>query len=288
MIHQILLDFFQFHWSKQQAVKIPDAADKSENSGGGSSLGYVIIRETGKITNGQERENMAKIKVFHGSDHIIQTPQYLGGKEDNDYGNEFYTTEYEERARSWAALNGNPAKSVVNVYELDLEGLSVLDLGRCGVLAWIAEVAAHRGTNQEAAAIVGEQIVKMYKMDTSGYDVIQGYRADDSYTQVIEAFLTNQINTEEVKRLFYKGSLGNQIFLKSEKAFRQIRWLDSYETGVEESYKELDIHARREVNRFMQGRMRAILLEGYQVSGITARYAAGRKLTYHEEGDYYE
>lgn len=54
----------------------------------------------GEITNGQEWESMARIKVFHENDHIIQTPQYLGGKEDNDYGNGFYTTEYEERARS--------------------------------------------------------------------------------------------------------------------------------------------------------------------------------------------
>jgi len=54
------------------------------------------------------------ITVFHGSDHIIKEPRYLGGKKDNDYGNGFYTTEYEERARSWATLNGDPEKSVVN------------------------------------------------------------------------------------------------------------------------------------------------------------------------------
>lgn len=231
---------------------------------------------------------MDKIKVFHGSDHIIRNPRYLGGKEDNDYGNGFYTTEYEERARSWAALNGNPEKSVVNIYELNLEGLRILDLSRCGVLAWIAEVVAHRGTNQEAASIVGEKLVEVYKIDTEGYDIIKGYRADDSYTQVIEAFLTNQIHIEEVKKLFYKGSLGNQIFLKSEKAFQQICWCGSYETEIEESYKSDDLSARREVNRFMQGRMRAILLDGYMVPGITARYAVGKKLIYHEEGDYYE
>lgn len=231
---------------------------------------------------------MEKIKVFHGSDHIIQKPRYLGGKEDNDYGNGFYTTEYEDRARSWAALNGNPEKSVVNVYELNLKGLHVLDLSRCGVLAWIAEVVAHRGTNQEAASIVGEKLVEMYQIDTRGYDIIKGYRADDSYTQVIEAFLTNQIHVEEVKKLFYKGSLGNQVFIKSEKAFDQLQWCGSYETEMDERYKENDISARREVNRFMQGRMRAILLDGYVVPGITARYAIGRKLVYHEEGDYYE
>lgn len=51
-------------------------------------------------------ENMRIVNVFHGSDHIIRKPKYLGGKDDNDYGNGFYTTEYEKRAKSWAALNG--------------------------------------------------------------------------------------------------------------------------------------------------------------------------------------
>ena len=36
------------------------------------------------------------IRVYHGSDHIIKNPQYLGGKSDNDYGNGFYTTEFED------------------------------------------------------------------------------------------------------------------------------------------------------------------------------------------------
>lgn len=228
------------------------------------------------------------ILVYHGSDHIIQAPVYLGGKDDNDYGNGFYTTEYEERAKSWAALNGDPVHSIVNKYELDISGLNVLDLADFGVLAWIAEVVSHRGTSQEAAEILGKKLVEMYKVDTSLYDIIKGYRADDSYTQVIEAFLLNQINIAEVERLFYKGSLGNQIFLKSEKAFSQIKWIGSYETESEEKYVDNDLRARREVNKFMQGRMRAILTDGFIVPGITARYAVQSKLIYHRENDYYE
>ena len=231
---------------------------------------------------------MKIIKVFHGSNHVIKTPQYQGGKEDNDYGNGFYTTEYEERAKSWAALNGTPDKAIVNIYELNLEGLKVLDLSEYGVLSWIAEVVSNRGTNQETSAIVGERLVQMYKIDSDDYDIIKGYRADDSYTQVIEAFLTNQIHVTEVERLFYKGSLGNQIFLKSKKSFEQIKWKDFYKTDLEKTYKEEDVRARRKVNKFMQGRMRAILLEGYAVTGITARYAIGKKLIYHKEGNYYE
>ena len=88
---------------------------------------------------------MEKIKVFHGSDHIIKKPVYHGGKEDNDYGNGFYTTEYEDRARSWAALNGNPKSSIVNIFDLNLQGIQILDLNECGVLAWIAEVICCAG-----------------------------------------------------------------------------------------------------------------------------------------------
>ncbi len=228
------------------------------------------------------------MKVFHGSDHIVKTPVYLGGKSDNDYGNGFYVTEDESSARSWAALNGNPKHSIVNRYELCIEGLKIMNLNDHGILAWIAEVAANRGINHEAAGIAAEKLAERYKEDTSQCDLIAGYRADDSYTQVIEAFLMNQINTLEVKRLFYKGSLGNQIFIKSAKAFEQISWIDSYEVLPESEYQNADLQARREVGRFLSKRMRAVLLEGYQVTGVTAQYALrGKKLIYQKEGDFY-
>lgn len=226
------------------------------------------------------------LKVFHGSDHMIQHPVYLGGKQDNDYGNGFYTTEYEDRARSWAGLNGTPEKSIVNTYELDTDHLTILDLNDLGVLAWIAEVVANRGISEENAAIIGERIVEQYKPDTSSADIIRGYRADDSYTQVIEAFLLNQINLYEVERLFYKGSLGNQIFLKSQRAFNQIRWIDSYSVTLTQEDKDNDLFARREVSKFLSERIKAILIDGFEVPGITARYAIQNQLVYQGNGGY--
>ena len=125
------------------------------------------------------------------------------------------------------------------------------------------------------------------KPDTTQADIIKGYRADDSHTQVIEAFLLNQINLYEVKRLFYKGSLGNQIFLKSEKAFEEIRWIESYTaTLTKKKIKENDMYARREVGKFLGERMKAILLDGFQVPGITARYAIQNRLRYQGDGIY--
>ena len=174
--------------------------------------------------------------VYHGSDHILKEPIYQGGKTDNDYGNGFYTTEYKDRAKSWAVLNGDPEYSFVNRYILNTSGLKIMDLNDYG--------------------ITGSRIVEMYRISTADFDIIKGYRADDSYTQVIEAFLLNQINIEEIKKLFYKGSLGNQIFLKSQKAFKQIEWKDAW--------------------------------HGFEVPGITVRTAMGKFLLYHQEGDFYE
>ena len=227
-------------------------------------------------------------KVYHGSDHILKIPAFGGGKADNDYGNGFYTTEYEDRARSWAALNGNPDCCIVNEYELDMDHLKVLDLSHEGVLAWIAEVVANRGMKQEAANMVGERLVERYRVNSDYADIIVGYRADDSYTQVIEAFLLNQLNISEVERLFYKGSLGNQIFLKSEKAFEHIRWKNAYKVKQSEVDISYDLIARREVNRFLNERLKAILLNGYEVSGITAQYSIKNQLAYYAEEDYYE
>lgn len=231
---------------------------------------------------------MGMIEVFHGTDHTLKKPVYLGGKADNDYGNGFYVTEYADRARSWAALNGNPDKAIVNVYELNIDNLRVLDLNGCGVLSWIAEVVKNRGTEQENAQFIGDKLVELYCQDTSDVDIIKGYRADDSYTQVIEAFLLNQINVAEVERLFYKGKLGNQIFLKSPKAFENIRWKDAYHVSLEQRDIDTDFYARKEVNYFLSGRTKSILLEGYEVPGITARYAVQNRLIYHREGGYYE
>ncbi len=43
-----------------------------------------------------------KKTLYHGSDHIISTPQFHGGKPHNDYGYGFYCTESCEMAKEWA------------------------------------------------------------------------------------------------------------------------------------------------------------------------------------------
>ena len=47
-------------------------------------------------------DNMSKLYIYHGSDHIVGLPKFGSGKSYNDYGLGFYCTETIELAKEWA------------------------------------------------------------------------------------------------------------------------------------------------------------------------------------------
>lgn len=222
--------------------------------------------------------------LFHGSDEIIKIPRYGVGKADNDYGSGFYTTEDRESAREWAIINGQVGRGICNQYELDFEGLNVLYLDDYGTLVWIAEIISNRGTDNTLNAEIGELLVGKYKIDTSKADIIVGYRADDSYIKVVDAFLEGKLTIEEVDRMFRKGQLGLQVFIKSPKAFDCIKFKSFENVKAEQGYGEYDRIARREVSSFLKTRDRAIQIEGLNVSskGLTVKDAINGYLEYQD------
>lgn len=232
--------------------------------------------------------------LYHGSDKIIEKPRFGYGKEDNDYGSGFYTTKDKERANEWALANGTN-RAICNHYELDLTDLCVLNLDEFGTLSWIAEVANHRGAKNSITVEISNRLVEKYKVDTSKADVIIGYRADDSYIDVVEAFLKNELSIDEVDRLFRKGNLGEQVFIKSPKAFETIKFIgyDEVKPSFGDSHSEAfmsnsEIKARQEVNKFLNNRRNEIALNGYEPTGITARIAINSKFNYNKEFKIYE
>ena len=226
------------------------------------------------------------IDLYHGSDHIVELPAFGIGKSDNDYGSGFYTTRIINRASEWALLYG-VKEARVSHYQIDISDLNVLELDSFGPMAWIAEVIANRGVSSAIAREFSVEFVNRYKVNTSNADLIVGYRADDSYGDVIEAFMSGEITVEEVQRLFYKGELGEQYFIKSKKAFACIKYIDAFtpepskETGVDIST------ARKEVLHFLQQR-RLQIAKRYQVPEITVIDAITNTYLYNRELGYYE
>ena len=65
-------------------------------------------------------------KIYHGSDHIIERPQYGVGKKNNDYGLGFYCTGELDMAKEWAV--DFERDGYANCYEIDCSTLKILDL----------------------------------------------------------------------------------------------------------------------------------------------------------------
>jgi hypothetical protein len=79
-----------------------------------------------------------------------------------------------------------------------------------------------------------------YLIDVDAFDVIIGYRADDSYFRFPEAFVRSEITLESLNKIFRAGNLGKQYVLVSERAFKLIHFLDyeeAFETSREDYYK---------------------------------------------------
>ena len=69
----------------------------------------------------------------------------------------------------------------------------------------------------------------------NAYDLITGYRADDSYFDYAEAFLNNAITVEQLSRAMQLGKLGEQIVIKSKFAFSKIRF-EGFEAAEKDMY----------------------------------------------------
>lgn len=185
---------------------------------------------------------MSIIKLLHGSDHIIKAPQLGLGREHNDYGRGFYCTEILEMAKEWACKNN--VDGFVNEYSFNTNGLKVVNLfdGNYTILNWIGLLLKNRVfTLQDEIAIDARNyVVEHFALDLSGYDVVIGYRADDSYFSYAESFVSNTLPLRSLNLALHLGKLGMQTVLISEKAFKQIEFINSEPVAKEEYYTKFD------------------------------------------------
>lgn len=190
-------------------------------------------------------------QLFHGSPSIIEKPQFGYGKVYNDYGLGFYCTDSLEMAKEWGvAQNRN---GYANRYELDCEGLKILDLNgpSFNILHWLAVLLENREFDVPSglALEAKEYILNTFRVDYQSQDAIIGYRADDSYFSFAQDFINGTISYRQLNNAMHLGKLGQQFVLKSKQAFDRIQFL-GYEVAEHDKWyaKKMlrDRSARRE------------------------------------------
>lgn len=189
--------------------------------------------------------------LYHGSNVIVANPEYGKGARNNDYGKGFYCTEQIELAREWACAK--QVNGYVNKYEMDMDNLQILNLNgsEYNILNWLALLADNRTywQNGSVAEEAKKYIREHFLPDIAGYDVIIGYRADDSYFSFAQDFVAGAISLQKLSEAMRLGRLGEQIVLKSRQAFEQIQFLGSETVDAEIYYmkkKERERLARKE------------------------------------------
>jgi hypothetical protein len=159
--------------------------------------------------------------IYHGSERVIEVPTFGEGKQHNDFGVGLYCTGDSELAKEWAVSSLRGGFS--NRYSLDTAFLKILRLNSADytILNWMAILAEHRlfSIKNPGARRAKQYLIDRFGVNVNAYDIIVGYRADDSYFDYAEAFLNNTITIEQLSRAMRLGKLGEQIVIKSAFAF---------------------------------------------------------------------
>ena len=162
--------------------------------------------------------------IYHGSQNIIPVPTYGYGKATNDYGRGFYCTESLDLACEWSV--DIAADGYANCYEIDISRLNVLDLNseQYGVLEWMAILLKYRDLDIQFPIqnTAKQYLIDNFYINVDSYDVVRGYRADDSFFSFARAFLSNTISYRQLREALHLGDLGEQIVLKSKLAYDSI------------------------------------------------------------------
>jgi len=189
--------------------------------------------------------------LYHGSERIIEKPIYGYGKTYNDYGIGFYCTDVLEMAKEWGA--GIDHDGYANCYELEIDGLSILDLNKdeyC-IMHWLTVLLQNREFDVPSvlALEAKEYLLDNFRIDYGNYDIIIGYRADDSYFSFAQDFINGTISYRQLNNAMHLGKLGQQFVLKSREAFERIKFIGNEKALREEWYAKKmlrDKTARRE------------------------------------------
>ena len=93
---------------------------------------------------------------------------------------------------------------------------------------WLAILMKNRVTRlgSPLASRSREYLIENFLPDYEHYDIIVGYRADDSYFSFARAFVMNGISLKQLGYAMRLGKLGEQFVLKSQRAFDAIRYMD--------------------------------------------------------------
>ncbi|MDO4840707.1 MAG: DUF3990 domain-containing protein [Desulfovibrionaceae bacterium] len=207
---------------------------------------------------------MGIITLYHGSPNKIVVPKFGGGEDRHDYGKGFYLTESIDLAKEWAVCRPDGNNGWVHRFELEASNLKILDFQQHDVFSWLAELMKHRdAADSRRYRMLAGKFIDKFGIDTAGYDVIRGWRADASYFYIAREFVRDNIDVSILEELLSLGGLGIQYCIKSEAAYDCLKekhdglLLVDY-SEFNEKYNQRDAEARKRMRELVDSEANSV------------------------------
>lgn len=168
-----------------------------------------------------------------------------------------------EITKEWAASRLRfKERGAVSQYTLSLDGLKVFDFcnGKNTVLNWLSTILKYRVHDDMSTTMQKrrEYLIDTFGVDIEGYDVVRGYRLDDSYFDFAGDFLNGAMNLETLDKVMYLGDLGEQYAIKTQFAMDKMR----FQKKINAPAKPYKKNARNRVSKACSEQERLLDVQG--------------------------
>jgi len=154
------------------------------------------------------------MKLYHGSNVVVKSPDLNYSNRARDFGSGFYLTSSLEQAKSWARHRtylSKTGKPTISVFELDDNYVNNLLVKKYDSASkeWLEFITKNR-TNEESIK--------------NDYDIIIGPVANDNTTPVINLYLSKIIDFEIAIKELKTFVLKDQYVIKTNKALEYLKY----------------------------------------------------------------
>ena len=151
------------------------------------------------------------MKLYHGSNVIVDNPKIIKSDRALDFGTGFYLTTDFEQAKKWSILTTErrrTGKALISVFEIlddDINKLDILEF-KSSNKEWLEFVAKNRKNIE-----INENV-----------DIVIGPVANDNTMPVITLYLRGDYDTDEAIKRLLTQKLKDQVVFKSEESLKYL------------------------------------------------------------------
>jgi len=160
------------------------------------------------------------MKLYHGSTHLVESPEVLEAQRMLDFGKGFYTTTSKEQAEKWALIKqkreGDNSKAIVNVYEIDDSLLTNNNI----------TVKVFEDANEEWLDFI---VSNRTGSDIHNYDLVKGAVANDTLYRTLSLYEAGVLSKTETILRLKVHVLFDQISFHNYEVLQQLKYQECYE-----------------------------------------------------------